>query len=296
METSKRMSMNTTLRNAHIFDDDSLDEDLLLPKYPSELNTSSSESVSFETEKIKIKQELKQEVLSDDEKIIKQEVCIANIKKEVIDETSITDPETNGSYGLMNGTPIKQEIKSEPTEPETPDPSPFNKQAFRYFHIESPTGNNETSEDVRVGVKSAKRTVFNRFSPFENSRTETRQSAKERLGPPPQKEDSSDGTTESKRMSVKKRLGPSITENDAPRKKYKKREMESDPEVLSRRQKQIDYGKNTIGYDNYIKNIPKDKRTKEDPQTPNKYMKYSRRAWDGLIRKWRLQLHKYDES
>ena len=94
-------------------------------------------------------------------------------------------------------------------------------------------------------------------------------------------------------------------------------ELESDPLVLQRRQKQIDYGKNTLAYDNYINLIPRcvvpltvrvlwmtetfflslpirEERKKEHPKTPNKYEKYSRRGWDGTVKVWKKMLHAFE--
>ncbi|XP_068155184.1 histone RNA hairpin-binding protein isoform X2 [Drosophila tropicalis] len=70
--------------------------------------------------------------------------------------------------------------------------------------------------------------------------------------------------------------------------------VEADPAILSRRQKQIDYGKNTAAYERYLEMVPRAQRTREHPRTPNKNGKYSRRAFDGLVKIWRKSLHYYD--
>ncbi|KAI6652063.1 Histone RNA hairpin-binding protein [Oopsacas minuta] len=68
----------------------------------------------------------------------------------------------------------------------------------------------------------------------------------------------------------------------------------TDVHKLEQRQKQIDYGKNTDGYQNYIQLYPKYNRKPDMPRTPDKHIGYSHRRWLGLLTKWRKALHKWD--
>ena len=74
--------------------------------------------------------------------------------------------------------------------------------------------------------------------------------------------------------------------------------FETDTNRISQRQKQINYGKNTVGYDNYITLVPKSLRHGyiEHPRTPNPYLKISKRGFDGIVKKWRRKLYDWDNK
>ena len=71
--------------------------------------------------------------------------------------------------------------------------------------------------------------------------------------------------------------------------------IETNDSRIATREKQLEYGKQTPGYQNYLATVPKNKRKIGDPKTPNKFQVCSKRSWDGQVRKWRRDLHAWDE-
>jgi len=69
---------------------------------------------------------------------------------------------------------------------------------------------------------------------------------------------------------------------------------ETDPHRLRQRQKQVDYGKNTLGYDRYTQLVPKERRRRTDPRTPDIHARISTKRFNGLVRAWRRRLHEFD--
>ncbi|XP_046850272.1 histone RNA hairpin-binding protein-like [Xenia sp. Carnegie-2017] len=78
-------------------------------------------------------------------------------------------------------------------------------------------------------------------------------------------------------------------------KKMKERKpILTDEHRLAQRQKQIDYGKNTVAYGRYVMQKPRHCRSVEDPKTPDKFQVCSTRSWTGQVRCWRIKLHEWD--
>jgi len=66
---------------------------------------------------------------------------------------------------------------------------------------------------------------------------------------------------------------------------------------IQQRRRMIAMGKNSVGYDNYLKQVPKHKRKPRSmkyPTTPDHTLDIPTKRWQGLVRAWRRALHQYD--
>ena len=72
---------------------------------------------------------------------------------------------------------------------------------------------------------------------------------------------------------------------------------EEDARRLAQRAKQVEFGKNTNGYENYVRAVPKRERKgyQEHPRTPDITQEASKRKFDGIVQAWRRKLHEWDE-
>ena len=103
---------------------------------------------------------------------------------------------------------------------------------------------------------------------------------------------------------AKKRKTVHHHRKDTKRKKLEKEEeawrmpaaIEMDEHRLKQRQKQIDYGKNTNEYDNYLRQVPLHRRQRHHMRTPDKNQRQSKRSWDHAVRSWRKYLHQFDDK
>ena len=76
--------------------------------------------------------------------------------------------------------------------------------------------------------------------------------------------------------------------------------QEESPKVqrMRQRSKQITYGKQTKGYQNYVMCVKIEDRVSKNPEhpaTPNIHDERSKRSFDGLIKQWRRKLHTWDD-
>merc|ERR1719239_1894045 len=113
----------------------------------------------------------------------------------------------------------------------------------------------------------------------------------EKLKTPVRSGPSSEKVEDENHMVVNEHRGGSKETKEGASQGQDRQEEEQDPEVLARREKQLDTFKRSIDYRTYFEAVPKKVRSRRMPGTPEKKRKFSRRAWDGAIRQWKLRVH-----
>lgn len=69
--------------------------------------------------------------------------------------------------------------------------------------------------------------------------------------------------------------------------------IEEDTHRVAQRQKQIDYGKNTIAYDRFVAMRPREQRVRGDPMTPIAKQKCSKRSFAGQVTSWKKKVYDF---
>jgi len=102
---------------------------------------------------------------------------------------------------------------------------------------------------------------------------------------------------ERKSSSLIKMTSPSpIIENGIIVQWKPKKKKETNEHRITNRMKQIQYGKNTVGYIRFKELVSKQKGKKNVLRVPDPHQLCSKRSWDGQLKKWRRELHQFDPS
>lgn len=65
---------------------------------------------------------------------------------------------------------------------------------------------------------------------------------------------------------------------------------EDDAHRVQKREEMVARFKNSLGYSEYLRHVPREKRTRNDPQTPDASQKMSKRQWTSRLSGWRRRL------